>query len=136
MPNRAHSICQGMAICLGMTAVFLILLPGSLRGQVSNPGAVNERLREVERALQRGKEKSRRLGRRAESLQREMDKARRERIDQARKVQELEAENTSIELALTRLDAEEAKKKFFVRTGRPRKNFSSEQGGGLSRMFS
>ncbi len=103
---------------LGLIGAMLVVAPGSGVGQEADPGSVNKKLREVERALQKGKEKSRRLELRAVDLEKEMDKARLDRIAQARKVQKLEAENTSIELALTRLDAEEAKKKFFVRTSR------------------
>ncbi len=102
---------------IGLGAI-LTLAAGNALAQGADAGLVNEKLREVERALKVGREKARRLGRQADSLVRELEQARLERIKQAGQMQKLEAESTRIELALTRLDADEAKKKFFIKTRR------------------
>ena len=83
---------------------------GAERSTEETNGDAGKRLEEVERALDRGRKRSSRLKRQAESLTGDVKRLGRELVAAARTIQDHEAAVSSLEVRLARLGSEEAEK--------------------------
>ena len=79
--SRLNAFLLAALLATAMTAA------GPLSAAELNESRVGEKLKQVERAIARGQERSNALGRRAKALGSEVDRARRERISTARSIQ-------------------------------------------------
>ena len=117
MPDFTFGPLRPRRLALGLTAA-LLLAGGPLAAQEPATGeAENERLREVERALEEDRSRVKALDEQASSLEAEVGELQKELVDKGRNAQELEDQLSAVETTLARLEADE-KAKLYDLEGR------------------